>query len=262
MGRLVGKVALVTGGASGIGRATAILFAQEGARVMVATARNEAGARETVEQIVAAGGTATYTLGDVSRADAAASIVEETVVQHGKLDVLLNNAGVTVPGSLLHEVSDDDWAHVIAVDLLGTFLMMKHSIPHMLRTAGGSIVNVSSVLALAGVPGCSAYAAAKAGVLGITRTAAIEYAQRGIRINALLPGFIWTPMHRVADPAAADPARPPASDYHAFVAHTVEPMGRWGTPEEVAATALFLAADEASFVTGSLLAVDGGLLAR
>jgi NAD(P)-dependent dehydrogenase (short-subunit alcohol dehydrogenase family) len=159
-------------------------------------------------------------------------------------------------------VSEADWESVLSVDLLGTFLMMKHTIPAMLRGGGGSIVNVSSVLALAGLPGCSAYAAAKAGVIGLTKTAAIEYAQRGIRVNALLPGFIWTPMHAVADPGAADPTAAPRSEYYAFVANTVEPMGRWGTPEEVAATALFLASDDAAFVTGSTLAVDGGLLAR
>jgi NAD(P)-dependent dehydrogenase (short-subunit alcohol dehydrogenase family) len=262
VGRLDGKVALITGGASGIGRAAAVLFAREGARVTVATRRNEAGARETVDEIRVAGGAATYTLGDVTRPEDARGMVAATVRAHGKLDVLLNNAGITVPGSLLHEVAESDWERVVAVDLMGSFLMMKYSIPHMLRGGGGSIVNVSSVLALAGVPGCAAYAAAKAGVIGLTKTAAIEYAQRGIRVNALLPGFIWTPLHRVADPAAADLAQLPTSDYYAFVANTVEPIGRWGTAEEVAATALFLAADESSFVTGSTLAVDGGLLAR
>ncbi len=262
MGRLDSKVALVTGGASGIGRAAALLFAREGARVMIATAHNAAGARDAVAAIAAAGGTAAFVLGDVSRADDARRMVAATVATHGKLDVLLNNAGITIPGSYTHDVQDDDWARLLAVDLTGAFLMMKHAIPAMLRAGGGSIVNVSSVLALAGIPGCSAYAAAKAGLIGLTRTAAIEYAQQGIRVNVLLPGFIWTPMHRVADPAAADPSQPPSSDYYAFVANTIEPMGRWGSAEEVAQTALFLAADESSFVTGSTLAVDGGLLAR
>ena len=262
MGRLDGKVALITGGASGIGRAAALLFAREGARVTVATARNATGARQVVEQIRGAGGTATYVLGDVTRADDAGRMVAAAVEAHGKLDVLLNNAGITVPGSYTHEVRDEDWARIVAVDLTGAFLMMKHAIPHMLRAGGASIVNVSSVLALAGIPGCSAYAAAKAGLIGLTKTAAIEYAQQGIRVNVLLPGFIWTPLHQAADPAAADPTQPPRSDYYAFVANTVEPMGRWGTAEEVAATALFLAADDSSFVTGSTLAVDGGLLAR
>jgi NAD(P)-dependent dehydrogenase (short-subunit alcohol dehydrogenase family) len=261
-GRLHGKVALVTGGASGIGRAAAVLFAREGARVLIATARNEAGARTVVGEIQATGGTATYALGDVAGGEDARRLVAATVEVYGKLDVLLNSAGITVPGSLLHEVADADWERVIAVDLMGTFLMMKHAILAMLATGGGSIVNVSSALALAGVPGCSAYAAAKAGLIGLTRTAAIEYAQRGIRVNVLLPGFIWTPLHAVADATAADPTGPPGGDYYSFVANVVEPMGRWGTAEEVAATALFLAADESSFVTGSSLAVDGGLLAR
>src|SRR5579875_1941754 len=254
MGRLDGKVALITGGASG--------FAREGARVMVATARNEAGARETVAQITASGGTAAYTLGDVTRAEDAQRIVAAAVQAYGRLDVLVNNAGITIPGSLVHEIAERDWERVLAVDLTGAFLMMKYAIPHMLRGDGGSIVNVASALALAGVPGCAAYAAAKAGLIGLTRTAAIEYAQRGIRVNVLLPGFVWTPMHAVADPAAADPSGAPSGEYAAFVASQVEPIGRWGTPEEVAASALFLAADESSFVTGSTLAVDGGLLAR
>ena len=132
---------------------------------------------------------------------------------YGSLDVLLNNAGITIPGSYTHDVQDDDWARIIAVDLTGAFLMMKHAIPAMLQSGGGSIVNVSSVLALAGIPGCSAYAAAKAGLIGLTRTAAIEYAQQGIRVNVLLPGFVWTPMHHGADPAAADPSQAPRSDY-------------------------------------------------
>jgi NAD(P)-dependent dehydrogenase (short-subunit alcohol dehydrogenase family) len=229
---------------------------------MVATAHNAAGARDVVAQIEAAGGTASAILADVTQPDDARRMVAATVDAYGRLDVLLNNAGITIPGSYTHDVQDDDWARIIAVDLTGAFLMMKHAIPAMLQRGGGSIVNVSSVLALAGVPGCSAYAAAKAGLIGLTRTAAIEYAQQGIRVNVLLPGFIWTPMHQGADPAAADPALPPSSDYHAFVANTVEPMGRWGSAEEVAQTALFLAADESSFVTGSTLAVDGGLLAR
>jgi NAD(P)-dependent dehydrogenase (short-subunit alcohol dehydrogenase family) len=198
----------------------------------------------------------------VARAGDAQRLVMSTVETFGKLDVLLNSAGITIPGSLLHEVDEVAWQQVLSVDLTGTFLMMKYGIPAMLQGGGGSIVNLSSVLALAGVPGCAAYAAAKAGLIGLTRTAAIEYAQRGIRVNVLLPGFVWTPMHAVADPAAADPAQPPTSEYHAFVASQVEPVGRWGTPEEVAQSALFLAADESSFVTGSTLAVDGGLLAR
>ncbi len=262
MGRLAGKVALVTGGASGIGRAAALLFAREGARVLVATARNTAGARDTVAQITAAGGTATWAQGDVTRAADAQRLVATTVETYGRLDVLLNAAGITVPGALLHEVAEADWDRVLDVDLKGTFLMMKYAVPAMLQGGGGAIVNVSSVLALAGVPGCSAYAAAKAGLIGLTRTAALEYARQGIRVNVLLPGFVWTPLHAVADPLAADPTRAPGGDYYTFVANVVEPMGRWGTPEEVAAAALFLAADEAAFVTGSSLAVDGGLLAR
>ncbi|HEY7064642.1 MAG TPA: SDR family NAD(P)-dependent oxidoreductase [Chloroflexota bacterium] len=262
MGRLAGKVALITGGASGIGRAAALLFAREGARIMIATSHNAVGARATANEIAAAGGTAAHVLGDVARAEDARRVVAATVEAYGRLDVLLNNAGITIPGSYTHDVRDDDWARIIAVDLTGAFLMMKHAIPAMLQGGGGSVVNVSSALALAGIPGCSAYAAAKAGLIGLTRTAAIEYAQQGIRVNILLPGFIWTPMHQAADPAAADPAQPPTSEYYAFVANTVEPMGRWGSAEEVAQTALFLAADESSYVTGSTLAVDGGLLAR
>jgi NAD(P)-dependent dehydrogenase (short-subunit alcohol dehydrogenase family) len=262
VGRLDGKVALVTGGGSGIGRAAALLFAREGARVLAATGRNEDAVRAAIAEIEAAGGTAAYALGDVTRAAEAERLVATTLETFGRLDVLLNSAGITIPGSLLHDVDEAAWQQVISVDLTGTFLMMKYSIPPMLGSGGGSIVNVASALALAGVPGCAAYAAAKAGLIGLTRTAAIEYAQRGIRVNVLLPGFVWTPMHRVADPAAGHPTRPPTSDYHSFIASQVEPMGRWGTAEEIAQSALFLAADESSFVTGSSLAVDGGLLAR
>jgi NAD(P)-dependent dehydrogenase (short-subunit alcohol dehydrogenase family) len=262
VGRLDGKRALVTGGASGIGRATALLFAREGARVAIATRRNAAGARAVAEAIGAAGGQAHVLLGDVAQPADARRLVDETVAALGGLDVLVNSAGVTIPGSLTHEVDERAWEHVLAVDLTGTFLMMKYAIPAMLRGGGGAIVNISSVLALAGVPGCSAYAAAKAGLIGLTRTAAIEYAQQGIRVNVILPGFIWTPLHTVADPAAADPTRPSPSPYYQFVASQVEPMGRWGSAEEVAAAALFLASDEAAYVTGSSLNVDGGLLAR
>ncbi|MBX5493027.1 MAG: SDR family oxidoreductase [Chloroflexi bacterium] len=262
MGRLDGKAALITGGASGIGRATALLFAREGARVVVATRRDAAGAQAVVEAIAAVGGQARVLLGDVAQPADARRLVAETVAAFGALDVLVNSAGVTVPGRLTHEVDERAWDHVLAVDLTGTFLMMKYAIPAMLRGRGGAIVNISSVLALAGVPGCSAYAAAKAGLIGLTRTAAIEYAQQGIRVNVILPGFIWTPLHTVADPAAADPTRPSPSPYYQFVASQVEPMGRWGSAEEVAAAALFLASDEAAYVTGSSLNVDGGLLAR
>lgn len=250
MDRLKDKVALVTGGGSGIGRATCLLFAREGARVVVADFAAEGGA-ETARQIAAAGGTASFVEADVSRSADVRRMIDVTIETHGRLDVLFNNAGIEGPAARLADYSEDDWARVIAVDLTAVYLGMKHAIPKMIAQGGGVILNTASVAGLVGFPGSSAYGAAKAGVVNLTRIAAIEYASKKIRVNCICPGIISTPMaERVME----------GRDREAL--DRMQPAGRVGRPEEIAAAALFLASDESSFATGAPFVVDGGYVAR
>ena len=250
MDRLKDKVALVTGGGSGIGRATCLLFAREGARVVVADFAAEGGA-ETARQIAAAGGTASFVEADVSRSADVRRMIDVTIETHGRLDVLFNNAGIEGPAARLADYSEDDWARVIAVDLTAVYLGMKHAIPKMIAQGGGVILNTASVAGLVGFPGSSAYGAAKAGVVNLTRIAAIEYASKKIRVNCICPGIISTPMaERVME----------GRDREAL--DRMQPAGRVGRPEEIAAAALFLASDESSYATGAPFVVDGGYVAR
>ncbi len=251
-GRLPGKTAIVTGGGSGIGRASALLFAREGASVVVSDWQEESGAA-VAREIEADGGAATFIRADVSKEDDVRNLIAAAVDTYGRLDVLFNNAGIE--GEMNEptgEASLDTWNRVIAINLTGVFLGCRYAIPEMLRLGGGSIVNMASVAGLVGFAGVPAYAASKGGVVQLTRTAALEYATQGIRVNAVCPGIIDTPMVRRAAPDEASLA--------AFA--QLEPMGRLGLAEEVAALALFLASDEASFVTGAIIPVDGGYVAR
>jgi len=251
--RFSGKVALVTGGASGIGRACAQLFAKEGASVVVSDVAVEGG-QQTVRLIEEDGGEASFVEADVSKAAQVEALVGRTVETYGRLDYAFNNAGIE--GRMATNTADypeEDWDRVIAINLKGVWLCMKHEIPQMLSQSGGSIVNNSSVEGLVGLQGTSAYAASKHGVVGLTKTAALEYAQSGIRVNAVCPGLIRTPM--VERYSRGD------AEIEAQFA-VVEPVGRMGTPEEVAEAVVWLCSKAASFVTGHAMAVDGAYVAR
>lgn len=249
---MAGGVALVTGAASGIGRATAEAFAREGARVVVSDVA--AGAGEAVAAAIRErGGQAVFAACDVSRPEQVEALVARTVEAFGRIDLAFNNAGVEGETAPTAECTEANWDRVIGINLKGVWLCMREEIPRMLAQGGGAIVNCSSVAGLVGFTGIAAYAASKHGLIGLTRTAALEYAARGIRVNAVCPGVIRTPMverFTGGDPEAE--ARLVAS----------EPIGRMGTPEEVAAAVLWLCSDAASFVTGHALAVDGGFAAR
>jgi NAD(P)-dependent dehydrogenase (short-subunit alcohol dehydrogenase family) len=248
-GRLEGRAGLVTGAASGIGRACAIRFAQEGAAVVVADLESaRAGAEETVQAIRDQGGDAAFVACDVSRAEDCERVVAETVERYGRLDYAHNNAGIGVH-KRLHETADDEFDRVIAVNLRGTFLGMKHQIRHMLEAGGGAIVNTSSNAGLRAVRLLSAYTASKHGIGGLTKNAAVEYADEGIRVNAVCPGAIMTPlMARESPDRQQEILRPQA-------------LSRFGAPEEVAAAVVWLCSDDASFVTGIEMPVDAGSVA-
>jgi NAD(P)-dependent dehydrogenase (short-subunit alcohol dehydrogenase family) len=253
-GLVNGKVALVTGAASGIGRAAALAFAREGARVVASDLAAEGG-EQTAATIRAAGGEALFVRADVTVAEDAAALVRAAVESYGRLDCAFNNAGVGGAGGPTHECPPDVWARILAVNLTGVFLSMQPEIAQMLAQGGGSIVNTASIYGLGGSlggTGASAYVASKHGVVGLTKNAAIEYAERGIRVNAVCPGFIRTNMTAAS---LADPER-------AARMVAAEPMGRIGDPEEVAAAVVWLCSDAASFLTGVALPVDGGLVAR
>ena len=250
-GRVEGKVALVTGGASGIGRATALTFAREGAKLVVAD-MNEDGGQQTVHMITEKGGEATFVRTDVSQAVEVQALISKAVEMYGRLDCAHNNAGIPGGGrALTAEYAEDTWHQVIAVNLTGVWLCMKYEIPQMLSQGSGAIVNTASVAGLIGSRGLAAYVASKHGVVGLTKTAALEYAQQGIRVNCVCPGVIQTPM---TARVLRDPAR------QAQI--TARPMGRVGTPEEVAETVVWLCSDAASFVTGHTMTVDGGYVAQ
>jgi NAD(P)-dependent dehydrogenase (short-subunit alcohol dehydrogenase family) len=248
MGALEGKVAVVTGAGAGIGRASARAFAREGASVVVADVDGDGGA-ETVRLVEAAGGRATFVRADVSRAADVAAMVETAVDTYGGLDVAHNNAGVATGGQPVADFPDADWERAIAIMLTGVYYCMKTEIPRMLERGGGAIVNTASGAGLVAFPGQAGYVAAKHGVIGLTKVAALDYGARGIRVNAICPGTARTPMVDTA--VRGDPA---LEEYLAGL----HPIGRIGTPEEIAEAAVWLCTDAASFVLGHALAVDGG----
>lgn len=251
-GRLEGKVALITGAGSGIGRASALACAREGAKVMVADII-VAGGEETVQLIKNAGGEAAFIKVDVSQAAEVAAMVNKVVETYGRLDCAFNNAGVEGEFTSTAEYSEAGFDKVLAVNLKGVWLCMKYEVPQLLKQGGGAIVNTASGAGLIGVAGLSAYVASKHGVVGLTKTAALEYAKSGIRVNAVCPGVIQTPM--VARLTAHQPQMA-----EAMVA--AEPMGRAGKPEEIAEAVVWLCSDAASFVTGHAMSVDGGYVAQ
>jgi NAD(P)-dependent dehydrogenase (short-subunit alcohol dehydrogenase family) len=252
VGRLDGKVALITGAGSGIGRTTAMLFAREGAAVVVSDVVDEAG-RGAVEEIEEGNGKATFVHADVSSSSDAQAMVRSAVRTFGRLDVLMNNAGIFHPADeSVTNTEEDIWDRVMAINLKGVFLGCRYGIPAMLESGGGSIVNIASFVALMGAAAPQiAYTASKGGVLAMTREIAVEFARKGIRANALCPGPIETPL--LAE-LLADPARRQRRLVHI-------PMGRFGRADEIANAALFLASDESSLVTGATFVVDGGITA-
>jgi NAD(P)-dependent dehydrogenase (short-subunit alcohol dehydrogenase family) len=251
MGALDNRVALVTGAGAGIGRASALIFAREGAQVVVVDI-DDAGGDETVRLVEHDGGAATFVHADVSDAEQVEAMVRHAVSTFGGLDCALNNAGMGSGGQPIADYPLSEWDRAIGVMLTGVFLGMKYEIPAMLARGGGAIVNTSSVAGLTGYPGQSGYIAAKHGVIGLTRTVALEYAAQGIRVNAICPGTARTPMV-----AAALDHSPEIAEHLVGLL----PIGRVAEPSEIAEAAVWLCTDAASFVLGTALSVDGGYTA-
>ncbi|MDX2251974.1 MAG: SDR family oxidoreductase [Nitrospira sp.] len=243
-----GKVAFVTGGGSGIGRVTSLAFARAGAAVAVVGNTSEDIA-ETVRLIEEAGGQALAVLCDVTHAAEIETAVEKTISAFGRLDFAFNNAGIEQPVKPILDVTDEEWSRVIDVNLRGVFLSMKHQIPTMLRQGGGVIINTSSGAGVMGIPGQGAYAASKFGVIGLSKSAALDYAAHNIRVNAICPGIIDTPM---MDRFTGDTVE----GRERVIAQ--EPVGRMGRPEEIASAVLWMCSDNAAFMVGHALVMDGG----
>lgn len=251
-GQLDGKVVLITGAGSGIGRASALTFAREGAKVMVADLIAEGG-EETVQLVKNADGEASFVKVDVSNAADVEAMVNKVVEVYGRIDCAHNNAGIEGQLASTHEYAEEMFDKVIAINLTGVWLCMKYEILHMLKQSSGAIVNTASGAGLVGTAGMSAYVASKHGVVGLSKTAALEYAKSGIRVNSVCPGLIQTPMvERLTN------AQPQLGE--ALIA--AEPIGRTGRPEEIAESVVWLCSDAASFVTGHAMSVDGGYVAQ
>jgi len=256
MNRLTGRVAVVTGGAKGIGAATCERLAREGARVAVTDVDDDAGG-QVVDSITKAGGTAAYWRLDVTDENAVARVLQEVVDTWGRLDAMINNAGIAGVNAKPHEVSAEDWNTVIQVNVNGVFYGTKHAVGHMRANGGGSIVNLSSIYGIIGAPDVPPYHASKGAVREMTKTDALFYAGDGIRVNSVHPGFIWTPL--VEDLARNTPQGVDAFRKELDSRH---PIGHVGEPGDIAAGIAFLASDDAKFMTGSELVIDGGYTAQ
>jgi len=248
MGKMEGKVALVTGAGAGIGRAAALAFAREGARVVVSDVVADGG-EETVKQIKDARGEAIFVQIDVSKSAEVEAMVKKTVDSYGRLDYAANNAGVNGPITALTDCPEEEWDKVMGINLKGVWLCMKYEIPEMLKNGGGAIVNTASMAGIVGFPFQTPYVSSKHGVVGLTKTAALDFGKRGIRINAVCPGVIHTTMVQSLLDNIPDIIES---------LNNQAPVGRIGQPEEIAEAIIWLCSDAASFVTGHALAVDGG----
>ena len=251
MKRLDGKVALITGGGTGIGAACARLFAQEGAAVVI-TGRRKDALETVVKDIEKNKGRALAVAGSVTDEAHAQAAVAQAVRSYGKLDILVNNAGTGAFGKPLHETDEATWNEMLAINLTGTYRMVKAAVPELIKTGGGSIVNVSSIASLVGIPMTAAYSASKGGMDALTRCVAIDYAQQKIRCNSVCPGLVDTPMAS----GLIDNKDALAQIMTAY------PLGRYGTSEEVAKLILYLASDESAWMTGSVIPIDGGMTAH
>jgi NAD(P)-dependent dehydrogenase (short-subunit alcohol dehydrogenase family) len=249
--RFEGKSVLVTGAGSGIGRAAALAFSAEGARLIVSDL-NDAGGQSTVSQIRDRGGEAEFIHSDVSRATDCAAMVERALSRFGALHVAFNNAGINLQVAPIADVDEAQWQRIVAINLTGVFLSMKYEIPAMRRTGGGTIINTASVGGVIGTAGVTAYCATKHGVVGLTKSAALDHIKEGIRINAICPGGTLTPM-------LAEWFKHPAVEQAAL---SQTPIGRMAEPAEIARAVLFLASEESSFMVGHALVADGGLTAQ
>lgn len=249
---MLGKVVIVTGGAAGIGRATAIAFARDGAKVVIGDI-DAAGCENTVAAIKDKGGEATYLRADMTKSADIQSLVMKAVSEYGGLDCAFNNAGLVGSVAGIVDTTEDEWNRVVATNLTGVWLCMKYEIPEMLKRGAGAIVNNGSVAGLVGAPGPVGNVATKHGVSGLTKSAALQYATQGIRVNAVAPGLVRTPLTQqmIAKYPDAEPS------LLAFV-----PQSRWCEPEEIAEAVLFLCSPRAAHITGQVLAIDGGWTAR
>lgn len=244
------KVAVITGGSFGIGRATALAFAKRGAKVVIADWVED---DETLTLIMASGGTAMFVKCDVSKSQDVKALVEKTIAAYGRLDYAFNNAGIEGTAAKTSDCTEENWDRTIGVNLKGVWLCMKYEIPEMLKTGKAAIVNCASIAGLVGFPNLAAYVATKHGIIGLTKTASLEYAKSGIRVNAVCPGVIKTPMIDRFTGKQKEVEQQ-------FV--NMEPIGRLGEPEEVAEAVAWLCSDSASFITGDAIAVDGGWIAQ
>jgi NAD(P)-dependent dehydrogenase (short-subunit alcohol dehydrogenase family) len=252
--KLEQRVAVITGAGSGIGQAMARLFAREGAHILAADV-NESAAQETARMITEAGGTCRTFAVDVSRPEQVRAMIDAAMAAFGRIDILCNNAGIGSTTDVV-ECEPEEWDRVMTVNVKSVYLGCKYAIPHMLEQGGGVIVNTASVAGMVGLPKRASYSASKGAVIALTRQVAVEYVEQGIRVNCLCPGTVDSPwvgrlLQQAGDPVAAR---------QALVAR--QPLGRLGTPDEIAAAALYLVSDDAAFITGTGLVIDGGLTAR
>jgi NAD(P)-dependent dehydrogenase (short-subunit alcohol dehydrogenase family) len=255
--RLNGRVSIVTGSAGGIGRAMALALAEAGARVIVSDVRTAEG-EATVSAIQFAGGEAIFMACDISNSDQVSHLVTASLEHFGRLDVLVNNAGISGGSSLAHELELETWDRVMAVNLRGPFLCAKHAIPHLISGGGGTIINIASTYGLIGAPLAPAYCASKAGVVNLTRQLAVDYGPH-IRVNAICPGYVDTDMGGFR--ASLPPEQSAAANARREANAALQPLGRQAQALEIARVAVFLASEESSFMTGSILTVDGGCTA-